>query len=94
MPTLPRAARRPAWTHPNRPERIRGHKLQRLRKALFDRNPLCVQCLADGRISMATVRDHIRPLAQGGTDTENNTQALCAPCNQAKAIKESVQGRR
>lgn len=38
---------------------------------------------------IATVADHIVALALGGTDTDDNMQAACAPCNQWKAALEA-----
>lgn len=92
----------PCPTHPPRqpwtssgaptPERIRGRRLQRLRQQLFDRQPLCVPCEAKGYVTAATIRDHIIPLAEGGTDTEDNVQALCQDCSDAKTADESQRG--
>jgi 5-methylcytosine-specific restriction enzyme A len=45
-------------------------------------------------VRVATIRDHIVPLAEGGADDRANTQALCKSCNDAKAIAESLRGRR
>lgn len=81
---------RPAWTET---PRIRGSKLQRLRKQLFDRFPLCVMCQAVGRVTMATIRDHVVPLAEGGTDDEGNVQALCQSCSDLKTAAEQNRGR-
>lgn len=35
-------------------------------------------------------RDHIMPLALGGTNTDDNIQLLCAPCNLQKHIKHPI----
>lgn len=72
--------------------RIRGAKLQRLRATLFDRQPLCVHCLAQGRTTRATIRDHVVPLAEGGPDDETNVQPLCQDCSDAKTREESRRG--
>jgi 5-methylcytosine-specific restriction endonuclease McrA len=45
-------------------------------------------CLAKGRVTPATERDHIVPLSQGGTDTDDNVQGLCHECHKAKSQKE------
>jgi 5-methylcytosine-specific restriction protein A len=73
--------------------RIRGGRLQRLRKQLFDRAPLCAQCEAAGRVTMATIRDHVIPLAEGGTDDESNVQPLCQVCSDLKTQGEAERGR-
>lgn len=33
--------------------------------------------------------DHILPLGDGGTDTEDNLQILCKPCHRTKTITEN-----
>lgn len=70
--------------------RIRGRRLQREREALFAEQPLCVRCLAKTprRVTVATQRDHIVALANGGEDTPENTQPLCAECNLEKRNEE------
>jgi 5-methylcytosine-specific restriction enzyme A len=75
------------------PPRIRGRQLQRLRERLFRNQPLCAQCSAMGRDTIATIRDHIIPLAEGGQDVEANTQGLCQDCSDAKTHQESLRGR-
>lgn len=84
----------PAWRPVDRaaPARIRGRKLQQLRKELFDRTPLCVECDKAGRVSIATVRDHIIPLAEGGTDSDSNCRAVCRDCNERKRHDEVRRG--
>jgi 5-methylcytosine-specific restriction enzyme A len=74
------------------PVRIRGRQLQRLRAALFDRSPLCVACDRAGRVTVATIRDHVIPLAEGGRDVERNVQALCQTCSDAKTADEARRG--
>jgi 5-methylcytosine-specific restriction enzyme A len=34
-------------------------------------------CLAQGKTSIATVVNHIKPLAHGGSDDDENTENLC-----------------
>ena len=72
--------------------RVTGRKLQHLRQRLFDKHPLCVLCLAKGRTAVATIRDHVVPLAEGGPDTEENTQAICVECHEVKTAEESKRG--
>jgi 5-methylcytosine-specific restriction protein A len=84
----------PNWraVHRDTPPRIRGTHLQRLRRQLFERQPLCVVCEADGRVTIATIRDHVVPLGEGGTDTDSNTQALCQSCSDRKTREEAKRG--
>jgi 5-methylcytosine-specific restriction protein A len=64
--------------------RERGYntRWEKARKTYLMRNPLCVMCQKEGRVTAATVVDHIIP-HKGDTrlfwDTENNWQALCKP---------------
>lgn len=74
-------------------QRIRGRKLQRLRADLFAKEPTCRRCAKDGRLSLATIRDHIIPLAEGGTDDPDNIQPLCQSCSDVKTYSESRRGR-
>jgi 5-methylcytosine-specific restriction protein A len=43
-------------------------------------------------VEVATVRDHVVPLAEGGLDAEVNTQALCQTCSDAKTQDEARRG--
>lgn len=85
---------RPAWAQkPVATKRITGRRLQAMRASLFQRNPLCVECQRLGRVTLATQRDHIVPLAEGGTDDEGNEQGLCYACHEVKSAAESLRGR-
>lgn len=85
---------REAWVKVTPTKRITGRALQRLRAELFDREPLCRSCKAAGLVELATQRDHIKPLEEGGTDTEDNVQPLCEPCHDAKSKAERERGLR
>lgn len=76
----------------NATKRITGRRLQAMRAALFSSCPLCVACQAQGRITLATQRDHIVPLAEGGMDDDSNTQGLCEACHSIKSKAESARG--
>jgi 5-methylcytosine-specific restriction protein A len=79
-----------AWRSPSRPApaRVRGRRLQGLRHQLFREQPFCALC---GQ-HVATIRDHVIPLAEGGPDTRMNTQALCQICSDAKTRDEAIRG--
>jgi 5-methylcytosine-specific restriction protein A len=81
------------WQHRQPVQRIRGRKLQQMRQRLFQQQPLCVLCLQHGRHALATIRDHIIPLAEGGLDLESNTQPLCQACSDAKTQREADRGK-
>lgn len=59
-------------------DRIRGRRGVALRKARLAAEPLCRMCKAEGRVTAATVPDHIKPLALGGEDVDANVRCLCA----------------
>jgi 5-methylcytosine-specific restriction protein A len=63
--------------------RERGYNTRwdKARKTYLARNPLCVMCKREGRVTPATVVDHIKPHKgdqQLFWDTDN-WQSLCAP---------------
>ena len=73
----------------------RGYGAQhRKRRALvLGAEPLCAACLSLGRVTPATVDDHIVPIKQGGSiDDLSNHQSLCEPCHNVKRAHER-QGR-
>lgn len=88
----PPATRCPAHASaPVRVTRIAGRQLQALRRDLFRSQPLCAECVRQGRVTLATERDHVVPLADGGRDEPSNTQGLCKPCHAAKSAREASQ---
>lgn len=82
--------RKPAWRLRDQAPapRLRGRPLDRARAALFREQPFCAHCVR----AVATVRDHVVPLAEGGTDTRANTQALCDACHRQKTVAEANRG--
>jgi 5-methylcytosine-specific restriction protein A len=86
---------KPAWAaKATTTKRTTGRKLQRMRAELFARAPLCAMCEAAGRVTLATQRDHIKPLAEGGADDQSNEQGLCHLCHEAKSEAERLRGLR
>ena len=85
---------RQVWAkHDTSAHRVTGRRLQRLRASLFTREPLCRICMLAGRTTLATIRDHIVPLFEGGADDDANTQPICAACDQVKSKAERLRGR-
>lgn len=68
--------------------RLRGRAGVEQRKRRLQAEPLCRHCAAKGKVRIATAPDHIKPLALGGTDTDDNIQCLCADCH---AIKTAIE---
>jgi 5-methylcytosine-specific restriction enzyme A len=58
-------------------ERLRGRAAVERRRRFLAEHPLCVECEKAGRVTAATVPDHIVALINGGPDTWDNLQALC-----------------
>ena len=66
----------------------RGYNAEwrRARKAFLQKHPLCEECRKDGRLTPATVVDHIIP-HRGDRKLfwdENNWQPLCKGCHDQK----------
>jgi 5-methylcytosine-specific restriction protein A len=63
-------------------------KRKRGRQAVIDRqrimnrdNGLCQICKVNGLLTIAYEVDHITPLHKGGSDQDDNKQALCINCH-------------
>jgi 5-methylcytosine-specific restriction protein A len=84
------SAPRKKWAPPtHRPDnRKRGRAGQRDRRQVLDEEPFCRLCLAADRSTLSVVVDHIKRLADGGSDERSNKQALCKPCHDAKTASE------
>lgn len=68
-----------------------GYKWQQAREGWLRKHPLCVYCERDGRVTPASVIDHIEPhrgdmVLFWAADT--NWQSLCKPCHDAKTALE------
>lgn len=61
--------------------RLRGRAGVEQRKRRRQQHPLCKRCLEQGRTRATEVIDHEKPLALGGTDTDDNVRGLCADCH-------------
>lgn len=67
-------------------KRIRGRKLQAIRKRVLTANPLCEVC---GRRAVEV--DHIKPIFKGGDDDpldDTNRQGLCDQCHAEKTRRD------
>jgi hypothetical protein len=51
-----------------------------VRRAVFERNPVCVYC----EVLPSTVVDHVVPVALGGSSELSNLIGSCTYCNEAK----------
>ena len=68
--------------------RIQGRAGVALRKRRLSQRPLCEDCKAKGIYTEAKTPDHIVPLAQGGTDTDDNIRNLCQPCHAKRTAEQ------
>jgi 5-methylcytosine-specific restriction protein A len=60
-----------------------------LRAVHLGNHPLCVHCEREGRITPATVVDHIVEIKQGGGRLDpSNLQSLCASHHATKTLKD------
>lgn len=93
-PPLHRAhSLRASWSkQPGADQRtLTGRPWRRLRDRIMRRDCyLCQSCKRAGRVTVATECDHIRPVADGGTDAPENLQALCKRCHGIKTALEGV----
>lgn len=72
-----------------------GYRWQCYSKARLRSHPLCVECLAAGRTTPATVTDHKTP-HKGNVKLfwdKKNHQSLCASCHNTKTANEGAFGR-
>jgi 5-methylcytosine-specific restriction protein A len=75
--------------------RDRGRPWRRKRAAILAQSAgRCVSCLRAGIVTPAEEVDHVKPLSQGGTDDQDNLQALCKGCHSAKSAREASGGRK
>lgn len=71
-----------SW-RPGRPEFTKAQK-----RTILQRDPLCRACCNNP----STIADHIRPTAEGGTNTVDNGQGLCGGCHDRKTEQERLRG--
>ena len=67
-----------------------GYRWQKLRNCFIAQHPFCEQCMKQGRLTLATDVDHIKP-HRGDPILlfdEENLQALCHACHSRKTASE------
>lgn len=69
-------------------DRMRGRAAVDRRRRWLEAHPLCAECEKAGRVTAATVPDHIVALVNGGADTEDNLQSLCQECHRKKTSRD------
>ena len=85
---------RQPWDHKRKSPSQRGYGAEhkRLRALLLAKEPLCRECAKNGRVTAATIADHIVPLSKGGKTELSNYQPLCREHSDAKTLRD--QGKR
>ena len=74
----------------NSSQRGYDYRWRKVRQRYLNSHPFCVKCMEQGRYTLATVVDHIKP--HRGDERllwdENNFQALCKACHDRKTWRE------
>ena len=71
---------------------IYNRRWRKVSKLFLAAHPLCVECQRQGKLTPATVVDHIVP-HRGDPQRfwdENNWQGLCKPCHDRKTLTEDI----
>ncbi len=71
--------------------RQRGYdaRWQRVRAMHLAAEPLCRMCVQAGRVTVASMVDHIMPIRDGGEVlNDDNLQSLCERCHDAKTASD------
>lgn len=77
-----------------RQERGYGAAWDKARKRVMLRDcGLCQPCKRANLITIAAEVDHIVNKAIGGTEDDDNLQAICGPCHETKTAQEAAQAR-
>ena len=75
---------------PSAAQRGYDSRWRRARARYLAEHPLCASCLAEGRVTAATVVDHV--MAHGGDPVlfwdEGNWQGLCKRCHDSKTARD------
>lgn len=58
-----------------------GRNWKRIRDAYIHRHPMCEECMAEGRATLAEQVHHRIPLSEGGTNDFSNLESVCAACH-------------
>jgi 5-methylcytosine-specific restriction protein A len=75
-----------------RHERGYGAAWDRKRKVIIARDMgLCQPCQRNGMVTPFAAVDHIKPKAKGGTDDDDNLQAICHSCHLEKTAQEAAE---
>ncbi|WP_121665261.1 HNH endonuclease [Mesonia aquimarina] len=63
---------------------------RKVRKAFLQKNPTCIKCEAENKVTTAKYVDHIQRIEDGGAKlSEENLQSLCKFHHDSKSGKEA-----
>lgn len=70
-----------------------GKLWRKLRNTFIKQNPWCAICDKNGKVTLATVVDHIKPRVYFPelSYIKSNMQSLCAECHGRKTVEEMKQ---
>ncbi|MFP4365481.1 MAG: HNH endonuclease [Bacteroidales bacterium] len=97
MPTRPASIKRP-WVKEretagatSKDSRYNSARWKKIRRIGLHREPYCAHCKDRDIVTEAVVRDHIKPVTQGGEfwNVENH-QSLCISCHNRKTQKDKL----
>jgi len=69
-------------------KRLAGRALQRMRARVRREQPLCPDCVEEGKPGPWDELDHIVSLEDGGTNDRDNLVGLCLKHHQAKTARD------
>ena len=68
-----------------------GRQWRKLRALILERDAhLCQPCRRRGILALADAVDHIRAIVNGGTDADDNLEAICNRCHASKTRHDQV----
>ena len=74
-------------TRGNNTERGYDGNWRKVRAMFLRAHPLCQDCQAAGRVTMASEVHHLIKVRDGGAHRDDNLVALCKPCHSARTGK-------
>ena len=66
-----------------------GRQWKKNRALYISKHPLCEACEKAGQLVPATEVHHIIPLDKGGSNADENLQALCKPCHSRHTLNDT-----
>ena len=68
--------------------KLYGQTWRKVRDRYRAAHPLCERCLERGWMTPTQEVHHVKPLAQGGTNDDDNLTALCTSCHSEITARE------